>query len=58
MKKFPKKNERHFKIILIFSRVFLPILHNIELYIYTVRYRHISNIKYPVSPKYFKKKLN
>ena len=53
MKKFPKKNERHFKIILIFSRVFLPILHNIELYIYTVRYRHISNIKYPVSPKYF-----
>jgi hypothetical protein len=55
MKKNPKKIERHFKIILIFSHVFLSILHNIELYIYTVRYRYKSNIKYLVSPNYFQK---
>jgi hypothetical protein len=42
--------------IWIFSNIFLPILHNIGLYIYTVKYK--SGIKIPgFSLKYFKKKL-
>jgi hypothetical protein len=39
---------------MIFSNIFLPILHNIVLYIYTVKYK--SGIKIPdFSSKYFKK---
>jgi len=39
----------------IFSNIFLPILHNIGLYIYIVKYK--SGIKIPgFSPKYFLKK--
>jgi len=39
----------------IFSNIFLPILHNIGWYIYTVKYK--SGIKIPgFSSKYFKKK--
>jgi hypothetical protein len=39
----------------IFSNIFLLILHNIWLYIYIVKYK--SGIKIPgFSPKYFKKK--
>jgi len=41
-KKFSKKS---FKKIVIFSYIFLPILHNFELYIYTVKYK--SGIKIP-----------
>ena len=35
----------HFKKIVIFSNIFLPILHNIGLYIYTLKYK--SGIKIP-----------
>jgi len=42
--------------IVIFSNIFLPILHNIGLNIYTVKYK--SGIKIPgFFPKYFKKKI-
>ena len=37
-KKISKNPKGHFKIFLIFSCVFLPILFNIGLYFYTVRY--------------------
>jgi hypothetical protein len=43
-----KKNEKFqksFEKIVIFSNIFLPILHNIGLYIYTVKYK--SDIKIP-----------
>jgi hypothetical protein len=42
-KKKLKKNPSNF--FMIFSYISLPILHNIELYIYTVRYK--SSIKIP-----------
>jgi len=45
MKKLQKISKCHFKIFLIFSRVFLPIMHNTGLYSYIVRYR--SGIKIP-----------
>ena len=45
MKNFQKKIKNHFKIVLIFSYVFLPILLNIGLYFYTVRYK--PGIKIP-----------
>ena len=38
-KKFPTNFKNHFKKIVIFSNIFLPILHNIGLYIYTVKYK-------------------
>jgi len=38
-----KNYKGHFKIFLIFSRIFLSIFHSIGLYLYTVRYR--SSIK-------------
>jgi len=41
-KNFKKNN---FKKIVIFSNIFLPILHNIRLYIYIVKYK--SDIKIP-----------
>jgi hypothetical protein len=44
-KKNPKNFKNHFKKIVIFSNNFLPILHNIGLYIYTVKYK--SGIKIP-----------
>jgi hypothetical protein len=41
-----KKIQKSFeKKIVIFSNIFLPILHNIGLYIYTVKYK--SGIKIP-----------
>jgi hypothetical protein len=46
VKKIKKNKKNPFKKIVIFSNVFLPILHNIGLYIYTVKYR--SGIKIPV----------
>jgi hypothetical protein len=45
MKSFKKKLKNPFKKFLIFSNIFLPILHNIGLYIYTVKYK--SGIKIP-----------
>jgi hypothetical protein len=46
MKKIQKKNKKNpFKKIVIFSHVFLPILDNIGLYIYIVRYK--SSIEIP-----------
>jgi hypothetical protein len=48
-----KKIKTPFKKVVIFSHVFLPVLHNIGLYIYTVRYR--SSIKYPIFSKIFQK---
>jgi len=44
-KKIQKNFKNHFKKIVIFSNIFLPILHNIGLYIYTVKYK--SGIKIP-----------
>jgi len=44
-KQYPKNFKNHFKKIMIFSNIFLPILHNIGLYIYTVKYK--SGIKIP-----------
>jgi len=40
-----KKFSKSFQKIVIFSNIFLPILHNIGLYIYTVKYK--SDIKIP-----------
>jgi hypothetical protein len=40
-----KKLKTLSKKIMIFSNIFLPILHNIGLYIYTVKYK--SDIKIP-----------
>jgi hypothetical protein len=56
-KNFYKKNSKIlWKKIVIFSNIFLPILHNIGLYIYIVKYK--SGIKIPgFFPKYFKKKI-
>jgi hypothetical protein len=67
LKKNPKISKKHFKKIVIFSNIFLPILHNIRLYIYTVKYKsgikitgflqniskQIQNISKKIS-KYFK----
>jgi hypothetical protein len=39
---------------MIFSNIFLFILHNIGLYIYTVKYK--SGIKIPVFSEYLRKK--
>jgi len=44
-KQYPKNFKNYFKKIMIFSNIFLPILHNIGLYIYTVKYK--SGIKIP-----------
>jgi len=45
-KKTPKIfKKNHSKKIVIFSNIVLPILHNIGLYIYTVKYK--SGIKIP-----------
>jgi len=44
-KKYSKNFKNHFKKNVIFSNIFLPILHNIRLYIYTVKYK--SGIKIP-----------
>ena len=44
-KKYPKISMSPFKIFFIFSHVFPIILHNIGLYIYTIRYK--SSIKIP-----------
>jgi hypothetical protein len=43
--KNPKKFKNHFKNFVIFSNIFLPILHNIGLYIYIIKYK--SGIKTP-----------
>ena len=40
MKIFIKNFKNPFKEIVIFSNIFLPILHNIGLYIYTVKYKY------------------
>jgi hypothetical protein len=53
-KKNPKIFKNHFKKIVIFSNNFLPILHNIGLYIYTVKYK--SGIKIPRFLQKFSKK--
>jgi len=45
IKKIKKLKTNHFKKIVIFSNIFLPILYNIEFYIYTVKYK--SGIKIP-----------
>jgi len=45
IKKKSKKIKNPFKKIVIFSNIFLPILHNIGLYIYTVKYKF--DIKIP-----------
>jgi len=45
IKKIKNFQKNHFKKIVIFSHIFLPILHNIGLYIYTVKYK--SGIKIP-----------
>jgi hypothetical protein len=57
-------NPKIFKKIMIFSQIFLPILHNIGLYIYTVKYKFgikilgfIKNISKKIS-KHFKKEKN
>ena len=45
---------------MIFSNVFPPILYNIELYIYTVRYKpgiKILDFLWNISKKFFKKNL-
>lgn len=39
MKKFQKTFKCHFKTIVIFTHVFVPILLNIESYIYAFRYK-------------------
>jgi hypothetical protein len=44
-KNFQKKFKNPLKKIVIFSNIFLPILHNIGLYIYTIKYK--SGIKIP-----------
>jgi hypothetical protein len=44
-KKYSKNFKNHFKKNVIFSNIFLPILHNIGLYIYIVKYN--SGIKIP-----------
>ena len=56
-KQIQKFSRKSFQKIVIFSNIFLPILHNIELYIYTVKYK--SGIKIPgflrnISKKIFK----
>jgi len=56
-KKIQKFSRKSFQKIVIFSNIFLPLLHNIELYIYTVKYK--SGIKIPgflrnISKKIFK----
>jgi len=56
--------KNHFKKVVIFLNIFLPILHNIGLYIYIVKYK--SGIKIPgflrniskKNSKHFKKKLS
>jgi hypothetical protein len=53
-KKKSKKFQKSFKKIVIFSNIFLFILHNIRLYIYTVKYK--SNIKVPGFLQNFSKK--
>jgi len=53
-KKNPKIFKNHLKKIVIFSNNFLPILHNIGLYIYTVKYK--SGIKIPRFLQKFSKK--
>jgi hypothetical protein len=45
IKKIKKFQKSFQKKIVIFSNIFLPILHNIGLYIYTVKYK--SGIKIP-----------
>jgi len=45
MKIFKKKIQISFEKIVIFSNIFLPILHNIGLYIYTIKYK--SDIEIP-----------
>jgi hypothetical protein len=57
MKNSKKNSKNPLKKIVIFSIIFLPILHNIGLYIYTVKYK--SGIKIPgflrnISKKKFK----
>jgi len=49
-----KKIQKSFKKIVIFSNIFLPILHNIRLYIYTVKYK--PGIKIPVFLRNISKK--
>jgi len=56
-KQIQKFSRKSFQKIVIFSNIFLPILHNIELYIYNVKYK--SGIKIPdflwnISKKIFK----
>jgi len=53
-KRIQKNFKNHFKKILIFLNIFLPILHNIGLYIYTVKYK--SGIKIPDFSEIFQKK--
>jgi hypothetical protein len=53
--KFKKKKSKNpLKKIVIFSNIFLPILHNIGLYIYTVKYK--PGIKIPVFLRNISKK--
>jgi len=54
-KKIQKKFKNHFKKIVIFSNIFLSILHNIGLYIYTVKYKF--DIKIPGFLQNISKKL-
>jgi len=49
-----KKSKNPLKKIVIFSNIFLPILHNIGLYIYTVKYK--PGIKIPVFLRNISKK--
>jgi len=55
-KKNSKNFKNHFKKNVIFSNIFLPILHNIWLYIYIVKYN--SGIKIPGFLQNISKKIN
>jgi len=54
-KQYPKNFKNHFKKIVIFSNIFLPILYNIGLYFYTVKYK--SGIKIPGFLRNISKKI-
>jgi len=55
LKIIQKKLKNPLKKIVIFSHIFLSILHNIRLYIYTVKYK--SGIKIPGFLRNIKKKF-
>jgi len=63
LKKNPKNFKNYFKKIVIFSNIFLSILHNIGLYIYTIKYKFDIKIpdflrNFSTKKTNFKKKKN